>query len=301
MIDTPSSINSLARIQSAWKHAPHELLSLWDMIESNLGRLHATLEDLDYLQNKAIDAAKLNPGVQAAAWLCESTDGHLTKIYNAVQVLQLSETDGRRAGLSRRILGLVDYPACTNEIIASEIEALLHAFWFELAGRKFAFIRPENLPFFEKPDLFGEKIFTTASKELNSHIKDAGNCIAADLNTAAVFHLMCVVEHGLRALAAHLKVKTVKKSLPIELGTWEDIIKALEARVKLLQSHPNSVKRGKDLDFYNEVSFEFRQFKDFWRNKVAHTRATYDHNQALSAFNHVRAFIQRLSERVPLK
>ena len=55
-------------------------------------------------------------------------------------------------------------------------------------------------------------------------IKAAGNCIAADLNTAAVYHLMCVIEIGIRDLARLLKVKKVKTHVPIEFGTWTKLL-----------------------------------------------------------------------------
>jgi len=50
--------------------------------------------------------------------------------------------------------------------------------------------------------------------------------MAIEANTAAVFHLMRVAEHGLRTLAYDRRIKVPKG--PIELATWDDVIKQLE-------------------------------------------------------------------------
>ncbi|MEK7674726.1 MAG: hypothetical protein AAB676_02685 [Verrucomicrobiota bacterium] len=222
----------------------------------------------------------------------------LEELKPALYKIGLMQADGRLRHFYQTLWGGT---AFSHEMLASEIEGLQGAIKWEFSERKFAFIPPINVPFFERDDLFGEDFALIASPELNRQIKNAGNCIAADVDTGAVYYLMCVVECGLRALAEHLKVRSVKKDVPIEHGTWEEIIQKLEKRVEKWQLTKRSLKRQIELDFYNELLMEFRGFKDCWRNKVAHARVTYDHNQALSALIHVQKFMQKLSERIPLK
>ncbi len=152
----------------------------------------------------------------------------------------------------------------------------------EVAEKSFAFIPFPKAEFFEKENLFGDSVHQKFPS-MGPHIKNAGNCLAADLNTAAVYHLMCVVELGLRALAKQLHVKTVRKKTPIELGTWEDVISALEQQVGA--RHPRTRKGQSDAEFYNGLFIEYRAFKDIWRNRVMHTRADYDEFAARSAFD----------------
>ena len=80
------------------------------------------------------------------------------------------------------------------------------------------------------------------------------------------------------------------------LACGGEVISALER--KAAATYPKTKKGLRDADFYKGLFIEFRAFKDFFRNKVSHTRVDYDEHAALSAFNHVRAFIQRLAERV---
>ena len=196
------------------------------------------------------------------------------------------------------IIGLLNQPEkCIHAVVASELTRLGRAIRKELISLKFAYIPPSKAEFFERDELFGEAV-NDAFPSARANIKDAGNSLAADLPTAAVYHLMCVIELGLRALARKLKVHSVKAKIPIELGTWEQVITALESKIKTVGGTARSNKKQKDMDFYNGLLMEFRSIKDCWRNKVMHTRVDYDQHQALRAFDHVRGFMQRLAERV---
>jgi len=179
--------------------------------------------------------------------------------------------------------------------LIAEIRGLQTTIRNELSERKFTFIPTGKARFCEGNCLFGETV-NDAFPSARAEIMDAGNCIAAELDTAAVFHLMRVAEIGLRGLAKKLQVAKVRKGDPIESGTWADIIQALENKVK--GSFPKTKEGQEESDFYKEVFIEYRAFKDFWRNKVMHARADYDEHAALSAFHHVRAFMQRLATRV---
>jgi hypothetical protein len=50
-----------------------------------------------------------------------------------------------------------------------------------------------------------------------------------------------------------------------------------------------------DLLFFNEAADQFSFFKDGWRIRVAHARATYTEPQAKEAIDHVRSFSETLA------
>jgi hypothetical protein len=133
-----------------------------------------------------------------------------------------------------------------------------------------------------------------AFPSIQSAIQDAGDCIAVDLNTAAVFHLMHVVERGLRALCVNLKVATIKKGF-IEYATWDDILKklpeAVDAKINGMSRGP---KKQKAQEFYYPTSKEIRGFKDAWRNHIMHKRTSYTREDALAVFSHVQRFMHGL-------
>jgi hypothetical protein len=213
--------------------------------------------------------------------------GFLSRLKRQCDNLELITSGDRIWRFDRRL----EEKLCHCEDIATELNQISNVIDCELDEKTLAYIPSARAAFFEQEALFGDLV-RKAFPSAEQHIKDAGNCLASELHTAAVFHLMCVVEIGLRGVAKQLKVKTVKKNTPLELGTWEDVIRELESKVN--GRFPRSKKGQQESDFYKGLFVEFRAFKDLWRNKVMHVRIEYDSNQAQSAFDHVRDFMQRL-------
>lgn len=134
-------------------------------------------------------------------------------------------------------------------------------------------------------------------------IDEAGNCLAAECNTAAVFHLMRVAEVGLRALANDRNAPF--KSQPIEQQQWGTILAFLDGEVKRLRladakNWKNPGMKDVQVRFYGEVVAELRAFNEAWRRHISHARedGTYDRDYAKSVFTHVKAFMQKLAERI---
>ena len=168
----------------------------------------------------------------------------------------------------------------------------------ELADIIFMFIPKDEAPYFQNERIFGEEVavkFPQASED----IAEAGNCLAMGRYTACIFHLMRVVEYGLRALAKDLRIKfTRSPSTPVELREWGEIINAIETKIGEIEKRKRTHKREFDLEFYHGAGAQFRHFKNAWRNHVMHTRAHYDESQAKSVMSHVREFMQHLATRL---
>ena len=126
-------------------------------------------------------------------------------------------------------------------------------------------------------------------------MRQAGNCIALGLDTAAVFHLMRVVEWGLRALCKNLKVSEIKKG-PIEYATWDAILEKLpdvvDAKLRVMSRGP---KKQKAQEFYHPTLKEINGFKDAWRNHVMHVRREYMSKDAEAISAHVDRFMNLLA------
>jgi hypothetical protein len=170
----------------------------------------------------------------------------------------------------------------------------------ELEVTRLTRIPADKVEFLEKDDLFGIDVKNAASDEINMEIKAAGNCIAMDLNTAAIFHLMRIVEHGARALATIMGVTMSKRQ--ISMATWGRLVKAMRARIRKAQRRKNPVPLDPgDLQFFQGLIHNIGFFKDLWRNEVMHTKGNYDIAEARKAQFHVKAFMELLPPRVPLK
>lgn len=127
-------------------------------------------------------------------------------------------------------------------------------------------------------------------------IEQAVDCYACEHNTAAVFHLMRVAEHGLRGLARELRIKLPKKR-SIEWEDWNGVLMGIKGKSDAIANRPRGPNRDAALGFYRGALTEFEGFKDEFRNNVMHARKSYDEHQALSLLLKVRDFVERLSAK----
>lgn len=164
----------------------------------------------------------------------------------------------------------------------------------DLARVKFFAVAPDRSNYYGNLALFGPavKAFPSAQDD----IKEALLCLATEANTAAVFHLMRVAEFGLRVLARDRRASVPKG--PLELATWEEVVKALEESEKKIHGYPKTLVREQQYDFYHGALMEIRRFKNVWRNDIMHARDSYDRNDAIRVFNHVCAFMNILGSRI---
>lgn len=177
----------------------------------------------------------------------------------------------------------------------NEFECLVNEIAREMRSNTFVFIPSANARYLEKHSLFGPEV-KSAFPSARPEIKAAGNCIAADLNTAAVFHLMRVAEIGLRALARHLRV-TIPR-LPLEYAEWGQIIQRINDKIALRIPKSRGRRKSEALQYYHGLLGELDAFKDVWRNNVMHTRESYDQDLAVKVYGHVNEFMNRLAAKV---
>jgi hypothetical protein len=199
-------------------------------------------------------------------------------------------------GDSLRYFGEIgrDQSRYTLNVIRWELARLREAALTDLRERTFLRLDDSEDAYYEKAELFGRLVgqkFPTAKYD----ISEAGNCYATGRYTACVFHLMRVAEHGLRRLAKSLKVPFPQT---LETKEWAALIGDIENEIQGIIQKPKSLKRTKELEFYNSIAAQFRYFKDGWRNHVMHTRANYDKAQASILMVHVSEFMQHLATRI---
>jgi hypothetical protein len=133
-------------------------------------------------------------------------------------------------------------------------------------------------------------------------IKRAGNCMAFDLNTAAVFHLMRVTEFGLRTLAVSLGVTKVGPR-DLDFVTWSAIIDQLNPIIETKLKGLNKVSIDRTEDEararYRGLLKDFQYLKDSERNPLFHVRKHYDAGDEPAVegvYLHIHEFMRRLAE-----
>jgi hypothetical protein len=271
------------------------------MIEYFAEALLPLWQDLDHHLVHAENNLKASPGDTVIG---DGTKKDMFRILEEIRPIcfraELTNSSSRTM-LFYRIL--LDGVCCTNRTLATEIKNLQDTIDLELSNRRFAFIPTDKADFFEQEELFGKAVHD-AFPSAQVDIKEAGNCFASGLNTAAVFHFMRVAEFGMRALALHLKVKLKRK--PIEHGGWNELIEQIEKKIRLRRerydkSRRKSKKELEFLKFCRTIADELFFFKNIWRDNTMHAISNYRETEAKGVFERVRDFMQRLAKIIPMK
>jgi hypothetical protein len=186
---------------------PHTLISLLDMVHIYIIELKMLLFSIsdreEHLRNYP---PTTDERIHEVA---ESLIDFVKRISTVADKLKLVETGGCCSRFLRALdnsIHPIEFPkgnkmimdSFTPQELVRELKGIGDAADKELSQIKFAFIPTAKDKFFDRDDLFGKSFHDSAAPEMNSEIKAAGNCLAADLNTAAVFHLMRVAELGMR-------------------------------------------------------------------------------------------------------
>jgi hypothetical protein len=191
----------------------------------------------------------------------------------------------------------------TPEMLRRDLVTLRNFLINELDSRKFVYLAPPKDDYFQSKTILGIAVhlrFPEADKDA----KDAANCFAFELYTAAVFHLMRVAEHGLRALAEEVNAEPMHRTTPVPVteADWLQIITAIDGKIEESRKDPKSdpLRRSK-LGYYSDAADHCGWMKDIWRNDTAHAQAPYIESEALHALSRVRSFMEFLAKHLEPK
>jgi hypothetical protein len=192
-----------------------------------------------------------------------------------------------------------EVPLPSFAMIYSQLRGIVGQAMDEMDAIRMAVVFKDHARFFEQADLLGPKFHKAASIKINAEIKAAGNCLASDLNTAAVFHLMRAAEFGLRRLAKRLRVPL---KYPLEFADWGKVIDGCGKQLEALNGVTRGKKKVAKLEFYANAVSDCRAFKETWRDCVMHARRKdFTFKEAKGVNDRVRDFILSLAAMRLLK
>jgi hypothetical protein len=262
------------------------------MEEFDLKRLIASVRDLDDAGNYA-DAAKLVN--QAHAVPAPEVYGALLRnikvcgdVCTKIRFLRTSQ----KISMSLSLMHL--HPErFDNSSIATELRNIVDTIMLEASEYNFVRINPAKAEYFNQPALFGDAV-KAAFPRAALDILASGDCLALEQETACIFHLMRVAEHGIRMLAKKLRVKLTHKGLshPIEYADWEKVINGAKNKIAKARDLPHGPKRQKQLEIYSDAADHCVFMKDIWRNNISHTRKPYINAEAVGVLERVRDFMR---------
>jgi hypothetical protein len=288
-----------------WEAEPRRLWSFNDMRDVGMWSLFAAIVNLERTRTRLhlrLQGAIRVETAEAKANIAESLE-------TLKKVCLLEAQFPFPASLVHQLLELQE--TATGEpyedmVILARLDGILTAVGVEIGECKFLFVPPVDKHFYESPRTdFGSKV-EQAFPGCLEDVDSAGKCLACDMPTACVFHLMRVLEAGLHALAKNLNVTM---AATIELENWQNIIDQIESKIDnekaalVIQRKRSPVAADKltadiRLQKLSEIAVEFSYFKDAWRNHVNHRKEPYDIDRARSIWNHVRWFMQKMADVV---
>lgn len=175
---------------------------------------------------------------------------------------------------------------CVSDL-TSQCNQLAHIVADELESRTVLMLDHESSRYLEKSaSSFGVNV-DQAFPDSTQDIRDAGRCIAYDLWTASVMHLM-------RACEAAIKSLGVKYGMSPNTD-WNNVVQQLPGKLERVGG-----KNSPERTWAVETGMHFNFIRDGFRNHVMHGSRYFGEEEARSIYANTRAFMQRVADKMVL-
>jgi hypothetical protein len=156
-------------------------------------------------------------------------------------------------------------------------------------------LEAERQRYFKPSDpLFGGQFVARFSTDGVYELDEAAKCIALGRPTAAVFHLMRLMEVGILALSRCLQIPDPVK--PAERN-WGVILRAIREN-GIDKKWPTQADRmSGDGELFEGLCASLDAVKNPWRNATMHVENKYTDDEAEHVFVAVRGFMKKLASR----
>lgn len=186
-------------------------------------------------------------------------------------------------------------PYTTWHNVKSRLDEIDNTLRRELSYATVLVLEPKEQAYFAaKEPLFGpdfeSKFRTAGSFELD----EASKCLALGRSTAAVFHLMRLMEIGIGATAKCLGIPDPIK--PAQRN-WGAILKSIKDAVDAKWPSPADRMCG-DGNLFEGIFASLDAVKNPWRNATMHIENKYTEDEAEHIFIAVKGFMKKLASRV---
>jgi hypothetical protein len=222
--------------------------------------------------------------------------GHLTNIEPTFREIGLAITAETIGELLNDLKNDSLHNVQNVQWLLDRIDAIEKLAEKELKQKLFLYIPADHAKFWPtqgEPFAFGRDVqqkFPSASFDIHN----AAIGVATTLSTAAVFHLMRVLEIGLAVLGGKFGVSLAHTN-------WAPAIEEIESKIRDMHKDPvwKALPDCKEQqEFYAQAASHFGILKDAWRNYTMHSRGKYTEDEAERIFENVKGFMQQLAERL---
>jgi hypothetical protein len=287
-----SSVGGAGESHCKWRPMPGELVSLWKMLRFHAHRFVHLLTTIRHWR----EVYRLGAHYAEAGevQLDEDSRDFLAKLLDSLK----SDCEELDLPLSTKHIDRIEsaWSHTRGNEMVNQFGHLEDLIKDELANKLFIVIPTQRARYCPEPverrrrtsPLFGKAVQNKFPK-LTADIVDAGWCLGIERSTAAVYHLMRIMEFGIKRIAKRLKID--KRS--VERKTWGQIFSVINKTIAAL---PYSTAREKDRrDKYSEAMVHLNNVKDAWRNQTMHSGRRFTQEEAEAIFASVKTFINYLT------
>jgi hypothetical protein len=231
---------------------------------------------------------------EADFWEAETVLGRIAEILNHCEELGLAMSRIKAREAASLIQSHIDARSNNPVDVRPIARAVADYVETEIKTRIFFTVRPELVPHLEGRPGFGEAV-AAAFPGVSYDIDEAGKCLALSRSTAAVFHLMRIVEAAVKAMGACLGIPDPVKDADRNWGGFQRKIKsAMENRDNNSQTH----WKPTDKAFFESAFAHLDAIRIAWRNPTMHVENKYTNEEADGIYACVRAFAKTMASRM---
>lgn len=278
----------------------HQLCSIQDMLNLPIGKLLTAHANLSGFQQAIV-------GTTVDIWVTSDSYNDLKR--HTASLLEACDDIGMpvtKAAVSE----LADELSCaeTNSEgnfgfrgdsclrMKARLQSSMTCFGYESALKTALVLSPTFAKYYDPPSpLFGVEVHSQFPSAVYE-IEEAAKCLAVGRSTAAVFHLMRVMEVGIRAVARCLGVPDPIKAVG---KNWGMILKnVLAARTAKSSASPKEWLCPDDEAYFDAVYATLDAVRNAWRNTTMHVENKYTDEEAEHILIAVRSFMMKLAARM---
>jgi hypothetical protein len=156
------------------------------------------------------------------------------------------------------------------------------------------FIEERNIRYYKDEFLFGKAVADQLPSSILD-IEEAGKCMAVGRHTACVFHLMRVMEIGVKAFGEGLGILAkIKSAQP----SWGELLRLTNEEIQAQNKSGDPAWTPDKRGFFENVQADLMTVKNACRNTTMHVENSYDEERAEDIFNAVKAFMRHLAKHL---
>jgi hypothetical protein len=280
---------------------PGRLWSLWDMLEFKALAFYQATTAFARLERILADHKSVTINADGSATVAWVSDPVVLNIIK--ETAQTLTGECRALGAELTLDALYEFrhelgSQITFEEITTRIDELRKLLSRELKRTTLLALNQQERRLWE-PDspLLGKEFENKFQKAGIYELDEAAKCLALSRSTAAVFHLMRLMEVGIGAVGRSLGIPDPIKGSDRSWGKILEKIKdAMTARGG---SKPTmSWANPKDKEFFESAYASLNAVRVAWRNTTMHVESKYTDDEAEHIFTAVKGFMKNLASRM---